>query len=117
MGGAIGGLAAAGFGIFWTISASNMGAPGFFVLFGVVFVLMGLGGAAYNFYNATSKNRFSHYDITGPGEEQDPLDPDRHSHRSSDPPDFFEEKPSFCPYCGEKLKPNYEFCPNCGKDI
>lgn len=117
MGGAIGGLVAAGFGVFWTISASNMGAPGFFVLFGVVFVLIGLGGAVYNFYNATSKNRFSTYDITVPGEEIDPLDPRNQVDRPASESAEFEEKPSFCPYCGTQLKPSFEFCPNCGKDI
>jgi len=116
-GGAIGGVVAAVFGVFWTVSASNMGAPGFFVLFGVVFVLMGLGGAAYHFYNATSENRFSEYDITVPGEEIDPLDPRNRKEDSSPEPQKFEEKPSFCPYCGTKLKAFYEFCPNCGKDI
>ena len=120
LGGGIGSLAAAGFGIFWTITASSMGAPGFFVFFGVCFVIMGLGMACYHFYNATSQNRFSNYDITVPGEEVDPLDPGRtavkpevrqHSGEGAD------EKPNFCPFCGEKLQANFEFCPKCGADI
>jgi hypothetical protein len=32
------------FGIFWTITAANAGAPGFFVFFGVVFVLFAIVG-------------------------------------------------------------------------
>lgn len=96
-GGVFGGLGAAVFGVFWTSMASNKGAPGLFVLFGVVFVLAGLGSAAYNFHNATSKNRFSHYDITVPGEEIDPLDPRNKEGCSSSKVDEFEEKPSFLP--------------------
>lgn len=40
----VGGLVAAGFGIFWTISASSMGAPGVFPLFGLVFVAFAVFG-------------------------------------------------------------------------
>lgn len=121
MGGAIGGLAVAAFGVFWVITAASMGAPSFFVGFGVVFILMALGGAAYNFYNATSKNRFSHFDITGPGEEIDPLDA-RHRGVSGSRGNGANsansgEKSAYCSDCGTKLKPIYEFCPNCGKDV
>lgn len=117
MGGAVGGLVAAGFGVFGAISATNMGSPCFFVLFGVVFVLVGLGGAIYNFHNAASKNRFSTYNITVQGEEIDPLDPRTRADRPGSEPVECEEKPSFCPYCGTMFKPSFEFCPNCGKDI
>ncbi len=34
------GLVVAGFGVFWTVTAAGMGAPGFFPLFGVLFVGM-----------------------------------------------------------------------------
>jgi hypothetical protein len=45
-GAVIGGLIAAGFGIFWTISTSSMGAPGIFPLFGLVFVVFAVFGIA-----------------------------------------------------------------------
>lgn len=115
MGGAIGGIAAALFGVFWMITASSMGAPPIFVAFGVIFILAALGGAAYNFYNATSKNRFSHFDITGPGEEVGPLE-SRHRKRPSAPAPTG-KKPAYCSDCGTKLQASYEFCPNCGKDV
>ena len=115
MGGAVGGLAAAAFGVFWTIMASSMGAPGFFVAFGVIFILMALGGAAYNFYNATSRNRFSDFDITGPGEEVDPLER-RHREAPAAPVEGG-KKPAYCSDCGSKLQATYEYCPNCGKDV
>jgi hypothetical protein len=113
-GGVIGGILASIFGIFWTIGASSAGAPPFFVMFGVVFVLGALGGAIYHFYNATSDNRLSDYDITGPGEEIDPLDARRNIKNA---PTVFKGKPSFCPYCGTQLQKTFEFCPRCGKDV
>ena len=60
-------------GVFWTLSAISMGAPFFFCMFGVVFVVIAVVQAVYNFKNATSKNRYSVYDITDVGEETDPL--------------------------------------------
>lgn len=40
----IGGIVAAGFGIFWTVQASSMGAPGIIPVFGLVFVLIAVLG-------------------------------------------------------------------------
>ncbi len=148
--GVFGGIIAALFGVIWTIGAASMGAPAIFPLFGVVFILAAIGGVIYNAYNATAKNRLSTFDITGPGQEPDPLDPYRHNtrnrrsgadtgaetsqpdnrfaalresenRRSADPAtktDPVRKIPGeFCPFCGEKVAANYDFCPNCGKDI
>lgn len=112
--GVIGGVIVAVFGVFWIIGATSMGAPFIFPVFGVIFILCAIGGVVYNFYNATSRNRFSNFDITGPGEEPDPLDPDK---KTGAPPIVFKEKPAFCPYCGTALQKSFEFCPQCGKDI
>ena len=79
--GAVGSLFAAVFGVIWTIAAASMGAPVFFCLFGVVFVILGIVQAIYNFKNATGENRYSAFDIVDSAEEPDPLDrhfrPDR----------------------------------------
>jgi hypothetical protein len=48
----IGGIIIAAFGTFWTITAFGMGAPGLFPLFGVLFVLGGIGVSAYSFIKA-----------------------------------------------------------------
>ena len=61
--GAMGSIVAAVFGLIWTGAAVSMGAPIFFPLFGVVFVIMGIVQAVYNFKNATSENRYSEFDI------------------------------------------------------
>jgi len=71
--GAIGGVVAAVFAVIWTVGAASKGAPGFFVLFGVVFVIMAIAGVIYNLYNATQKNRISTFDITKGSEEPDPI--------------------------------------------
>lgn len=131
LGSAIGGIVAAVFGVFWTISAASMGAPGIFVLFGIVFVLAGIAGAIYNFHNATAQNRFSNYDITHHHEESDPLsDAFGHSlrrpptQRSSHATDTREPtgqprryEGDYCPFCGAAVQDNFDYCPSCGKDI
>lgn len=47
----IGGMIAVVFGIFWISMASSMGAPGFFPLFGLVFI----GAAVFGMINGTAK--------------------------------------------------------------
>ena len=123
--GAVGGIAAVIFGIFWTIQASSMGAPGIFPVFGIVFCLVGIAGVIYNLVNATGKNRMSTFDVTRDDEESDPIaralghekEPSRKRSRSR-----FDEEPrkyegDFCPYCGKPVKSDFDFCPACGKDI
>ncbi len=131
LGSAVGGVIAAVFGVFWTIAAASMGAPGFFVFFGIVFVFVGIGRAIYAFYNATSPNRFSEYDITTHDEESDPLSDafGRSSlHRNADHPAHHDRHPDigaeprkyegdYCPFCGSAVQPDFDFCPKCGKDI
>jgi DNA-directed RNA polymerase subunit RPC12/RpoP len=46
-GGLLGGLLAGGFGIFWLVMAFSMGAPPFFLLFGVAFIGLALAGGIY----------------------------------------------------------------------
>lgn len=113
-GGVIGGIVALIFGVFWLSGVSAAGAPPFFALFGVIFILCAIGGIIYNLYNATSSNRFSEYDITEPGEETDPLEPEK---SQMGPMRTRMVKPRFCPFCGSPLKQSFEFCPQCGKEL
>ncbi len=126
---AIGSIAAIIFGIIWTIAAASMNAPIFFPLFGLVFIGLGIVQAVYNFRNATRKNRYSAFDITDGNEEPDPLN-ERfgETHGDLEPGRDFNnmdgctnqpgsEDANFCPYCGAKLKPGYQFCKHCGKQI
>lgn len=118
--GAFGSVIAVIFGIFWTISAVSMGAPGFFSLFGVLFVILGIVQVVYNLKNATGENRYSAFDIVEDGEEPDPLNQrfgasfqsDQETAASSSG-DFFR----FCPYCGAKLGDEFTFCGKCGKKL
>jgi hypothetical protein len=79
------------------------------------------GAAIFNFYNATSRNRFSNWDVTDSGEEPDPLDP---SSRQSlarpsaiQPETISKEGAAFCPFCGAGVQGEFEFCPRCGKQL
>lgn len=127
--GAVGSAVAAVFGVFWTISAVSMGAPSFFAMFGIVFVLLGIGQAVYNYKNATGKNRFSVFDITEDGEEADPMSDLLHSTDSENDgsavmssagtgnPSDLKNAAAFCPYCGAEAKTDFAYCAKCGKKL
>jgi hypothetical protein len=136
--GAFGSAAAAVFGVFWTIMAVNMGAPIFFALFGVIFVVMGIVQAVYNYKNATGKERFSSFDITDDSEEPDPLNeyfgkkqmehagPRVHRNGAEDNRDGDTDidtdaadagVDAFCPYCGAETEKEYLYCTKCGKKL
>ncbi len=146
--GGIGSVIAIIFGIFWTAMASQMsagmpfGMGSIFPLFGILFIVMGVASAIYNFRNATSPDRYSMVDITDSESEPDPLNElygrKTGPHSASDAPGDVarlagsdsmaakpgEEKPGeqpkakrFCPYCGEGVAEDYRFCPSCGKDL
>lgn len=101
------------FGIFWMATAISMGA-GFMSVFGIIFIAIAVINAVYNFKNATSKNRYSTYDIVDEHEETDPLN-EKFGVQCA------EEEPSgdarFCPYCGVKVSEDFEFCHKCGKKL
>lgn len=109
--GAMGSIIAVIFGIFWTIAAASMGAPFFFPLFGVLFIIMGIVQAVYNFKNATGEHRFSEFDIVDGAEEPDPLE--RRFHSKGPESSAYR----FCPYCGARLGAEFEFCGKCGRRL
>ena len=117
MGGVMG-IFAAVFGVIWTVSAAAMGG-GLFALFGLVFIGAAVMITVYNFKNATSKNRYSAYDITDDGEEPDPLN-QRFGGESPKKPITEDKKPAgaeFCPWCGADVDPDHVFCSKCGKSL
>lgn len=110
-------IAVAIFGVIWTISAFSMGA-GSFSLFGVVFIIIAIIQAIYNFKNATGKNRYSTFDITDEDEEIDPLNELFKSEKNeSFKKEYSSAKSNYCPYCGIKTESDHEFCKNCGKKL
>lgn len=100
------------FGIFWTglavsLAASHGGDPPIvFIIFGIVFIMAGIGSAIYNYKNAFGKNRISEYDIVEPGEE----DISERLGASS-------SSLNYCPYCGSSIDEDFSFCPKCGKKL
>ncbi|MBR6767010.1 MAG: zinc ribbon domain-containing protein [Clostridia bacterium] len=89
-----------------------------FPLFGVVFVIIAIVIAVYNFRNATSKNRYSEFDIVDGNEEPDPMN---ERFGSSDTGSRYNEAGSddalFCPYCGTPAEDDYMYCKKCGKRL
>lgn len=116
--GAVGSIFSAIFGIIWTIAAASMGVPVFFWLFGVVFVILGIVQAIYNFKNATGENRYSEFDIVDSAEEPDPLaqklglERENPESEAGEAGDF-----RYCPYCGARLGSGFTFCGKCGKRL
>ncbi|MBQ2378308.1 MAG: zinc ribbon domain-containing protein [Clostridia bacterium] len=111
MGGVMG-ICMIGFGIVWTVLASQAG--GIFALFGVIWTGMAVVMTVYNFKNATGKNRYSAYDITDEHEEPDPLNEIFGGQAAKEKADV-ENK--FCPYCGAPLAQDFEYCNKCGKKL
>ena len=112
--GGIGSIVVGVVGVGWTVMASSMGAPGFFTLFGVAFVVLALAGAVYNLKNATGKNRFSTFDVTDGHEEPDPLNAyfgGRGEEAGA------KDAAAFCPYCGAEAEDGFRFCKKCGKEL
>lgn len=127
------GIFVALFGVFWTITAAGMGA-GIMVPFGLIFIAIAIVQVVYNFKNATGENRYSSFDITDGEEEPDPLnerfgnsyydsqysdntygydqdaynDPETRSYGASS---------RYCPYCGNPVEGDFEFCNICGKKL
>lgn len=110
-------LAAAAFGVIWTIGASSIGAPGFFAAFGVIFTIVCLVSAAYEFYNVTAKKRMSVVDIVTDEEEGDILNEYFGEHGAGYMPEREKSDAVFCPWCGEAMQEDYLFCPRCGKEL
>lgn len=123
------------FGVFWTIMAASMGG-GFIAIFGIIFVLIAISQVVYSFKNATNKDRYSILDITDDSEEKDPLnikygrtntknmsgDLLNSVFSDSKPPENFNNinnviENNFCPFCGNKLLSDFEFCNKCGRKL
>ncbi len=115
MGGVVSILIGAG-GIIWTISAVGMGAPILFALFGVIFVIIAVVQAVYNFHNATSDNRYSEFDITDENEEPDPFNVRYGAPKQPTTPPA-DHSGGFCPYCGAPMHGDFAFCRKCGKAL
>ena len=103
------------FVIFWISKAIQMGAPGFMVFFGIVFLIVILANVFRGLYNATSKNRISEYDITTKVEESDPMDRLVRDSETVDSSGSGLTAKRFCPFCGAEHDANARFCPKCGK--
>lgn len=113
MGGVVG-IFMIGFGILWTVLASQ--ASGIFALFGVFWTGIAIAMTVYNFKNATGKNRYSAYDITDEHEESDPLN-ERFGHPQNTTQKKNDADNKFCTYCGTPVSGDFEFCNNCGKKL
>lgn len=103
------------FGVLWTVIAASSGG-GLFALFGVIFIAIAVVQAIYNFKNATSKNRYSSFDITEHHEEPDPLN-QRFGDYDNDISSADDGESNFCPYCGTKVQDGFNYCNKCGKRL
>ncbi len=112
--GGITGIFMIGFGILWTVLAAS--ASPIFALFGVLWTGIAIANTVYQFKNATKKNRYSQFDITDENEEPDPLN-ERFGNPQSTTENNNDVDNRYCPYCGNPVGGDYEFCNNCGKRL
>jgi len=82
----------------------------------VLWTCVAVAMTIYNFKNATSKNRYSAFDITDSTEEPDPLN-ERVDSPQSDNQVKNDVDNKFCPYCGTPVAGDFEYCNNCGKKL
>lgn len=117
--GFIGSIIVVAFGIGWLIlviysfrKENELDSPSFyfFLLFGIIFILVGIGSAIYNYKNAFSKKRFSVFDIVEDSKESDPFESPIKKGRQSD-------ALNYCPYCDSPVEESFSFCPKCGKGL
>lgn len=123
----IGSIVSIIFGVFWTIMAAGITADSpfgigkIFPLFGVLFIVIGIFQAIYNYKNATGKKRYSMFDITDSTEEGDPsykwIKNETESKEENECRKFTGTEINYCPYCGTEIEGNYMYCPKCGKKI
>ena len=105
------------FGVVWTIGAVSMGAGGLFAVFGLIFIAMAVVSAVYNFKNATSKNRYSSFDIIDENEESDPWN-ERFGEKRTEPQiTTYSSDSKYCPYCGTRVDGDFLYCNKCGKKL
>lgn len=112
------GIGVALFGVLWTILAASSGG-GLFALFGVIFVIIAVVQVVYNLKNATGKNRYSSFDITDEDEEPDPFN-ERYGNSffsRNNRYSYTKSEQNYCPYCGARVKEDFEFCQSCGKKL
>ncbi len=99
-----------GFGILWTVMAATL--TPIAALFGVLWTGVAVAVTVYNFKNATSKKRFSAFDITDAREEPDPL-----NERFGEKADADSKEHRYCPWCGKEVSTDFKFCNHCGEEL
>ena len=114
MSGAVG-IFMIGFGIVWTIIAGSAFPP--MAIFGILWTGIAVVITVYNFKNATRKNRYSQFDIVDSEEEPDPLNGRFGKAFEKDSPEKSDGESRFCPYCGNAVEGDFEYCNKCGKKL
>jgi len=97
-------------GIGWTIVAAQV--HWLMMLFGICWTGIAITRTIYSFKNAKTKHRYSVYDVVDSCEEPDPL-----NERFIGSDYRADTSGAFCPYCGKRINPDYDFCPGCGHKL
>ena len=100
------------FGIVWTAIAFQ--GVWFMGLFGILWTCMAVIITIRNFKNATSKNRYSTYDIVDANEEPDPFN-ERFGNNGTEAKQKTPHR--YCPYCGNAVASDHEYCSQCGRRL
>jgi hypothetical protein len=111
-----------GFGILWTVFAYSITKSAefpfsLFPLFGVLFVISGIGRLLYDLNVTKSPGVFSSFSKKDEINSSDKIN--NHSfHLNTTKMDLPQNSAdNYCPYCQRKIEADFEFCPKCGKDL
>lgn len=116
--GFIGSIISVVLGILWLIliiyffrKDNELDSPVFyiFLVFGIIFVIMGIAGAVYSYY--AFKRRISLFEIVDSSEEGEHLD------FNAIPKERQSGALNYCLYCGSSVEKSFSFCPKCGKNL
>ena len=108
------GVIVALFALWWTSRAVELGAPGGFVLWGVILIGISIAAAVW-FFRKSAKaeeeyesidNKINYISLNN----NEPV-------KTIDKNNVKKEKSKFCPYCGTPASGYFDTCLNCGKKL
>lgn len=112
------------FMLYWTASAIKSGAPIIFWAFGLLGLYTTVRGAINQYRKLKNSKNYSQYGQYTNTDSMEPWDKNFRLDAQHDADAYITESYSvpgtsanFCPYCGQQVNPDHDFCKNCGRQL